>query len=444
LKETKDKKLRINSIYEEICSLWIDLNFPQLSKQVIIAKLKSLIEKYEKNRKRRTNAFKAMLLNIFDITKVDGFWLSSEDKKLYSIQLKSRGKIGYSTKIAAPTSSIHPSKRRKINDDKITVNNKVIYSSDTMKTDESGEEADACINEKKYAKASTCSDLVSKESLSTYRVASVLRTLSKSMPEKNIPTPSQSGIWRSVMKKGEDMKEKVKNIIKNDLFCLHFDGKRISSTEYQVVCLQSIDLQINLGALKCTDGSANSIFNEVNNLLTNFDAFSRIKMIITDGTAVNTGSKNGVVQKLKNLFKNLDLNEPQFVTCQLHILDLSIKHILNAEFPNRSSSPEIHYEFVEILTKNYEELCKNYKTEEHETLYDDGKTYRDDYKFLFELCAAFRSFLITNRNPYVKWRKLPCINAARWNSRASYTIIAFFLLPQWRQRFLNIICYFIL
>ena len=73
MKETKDKRLRINSIYEEINLLWIDLKFPQISKQTVISKLKKLIEMYEINRKRPTSKFKNSLENVFDITKFGGF-----------------------------------------------------------------------------------------------------------------------------------------------------------------------------------------------------------------------------------------------------------------------------------------------------------------------------------------------------------------------------------
>ena len=108
-----------------------------------------------------------------------------------------------------------------------------------------------------------------------------------------------------------------------------------------------------MGALKCENGSANSIFIAIKNHLYEFNAFPNIKMIIKDNTAVNTGSKNGVVVKLKELFHSSGLSESPYVACELHILDLSIKHILNAEFPNHSSKPEIQYEFVDTVVKNY-------------------------------------------------------------------------------------------
>ncbi|CAI9732380.1 Hypothetical predicted protein [Octopus vulgaris] len=48
---------------------------------------------------------------LFDITKVHGKWLNTDDKKLYSIQLQSKGKLGYSTGKAAGKHTILPSKR---------------------------------------------------------------------------------------------------------------------------------------------------------------------------------------------------------------------------------------------------------------------------------------------------------------------------------------------
>ena len=45
---------------------------------------------------------------IFDITKVDDEWLSAEDRRLYSIQLESKGDVGSSSGKAASKETIHP------------------------------------------------------------------------------------------------------------------------------------------------------------------------------------------------------------------------------------------------------------------------------------------------------------------------------------------------
>ena len=34
--------------------------------------------------------------------------------------------------------------------------------------------------------------------------------------------------------------------------------------------------------------------------------------------------------------------------------------------------------------------------------------------------------------PFIKWRKLPFLHNVRWNSRAIYTLISYFLIPKWR------------
>ena len=33
---------------------------------------------------------------MFDITKTDGIWLATEDKRFYKMQIKSQGEVGYS------------------------------------------------------------------------------------------------------------------------------------------------------------------------------------------------------------------------------------------------------------------------------------------------------------------------------------------------------------
>jgi len=67
--------------------------------------------------------------------------------------------------------------------------------------------------------------------------------------------------------------------IKKD-FCLHFDGKRISKHEYQVVCLTNSFRELKLGIVKCPSGSSQDIFNELKTLLDEFEPWGNLKMII--------------------------------------------------------------------------------------------------------------------------------------------------------------------
>ncbi|KAG0714887.1 hypothetical protein GWK47_013234 [Chionoecetes opilio] len=64
---------------------------------------------------------------------------------------------------------------------------------------------------------------------------------------------------------------------------------------------------------------------------------------------------------------------------------------------------------------------------------DENPGWRDDFKFLYELCKAFQHCKKHAAFPVIKWRKLPSLHSARWNSRATYTLIACFLLPSWRR-----------
>ena len=62
-----------------------------------------LFEMYEKCRKKKEYEF---LNEVFDITLLNGNWLSSEDKAFRYLQVDNKGAMGYSTgKIAAPFNS---------------------------------------------------------------------------------------------------------------------------------------------------------------------------------------------------------------------------------------------------------------------------------------------------------------------------------------------------
>ena len=66
----------------------------------------------------------------------------------------------------------------------------------------------------------------------------------------------------------------------------------------------------------------------------------------------------------------------------------------------------------------------------------------DDFKFLFELCEAFKFYKNCGMLPIIKWRKLPSLSNARWNSRGTFALLAYFLLPQYRDK-LDSVCNFI-
>ena len=86
------------------------LNFPIVSHQKVQSKTRSVVDLYIKYRKRKLEQVEKELKNLFDITKVDGNWLCSEDKKLYTTKIQMSGRVWYSTRKEADLNSIHPSK----------------------------------------------------------------------------------------------------------------------------------------------------------------------------------------------------------------------------------------------------------------------------------------------------------------------------------------------
>ena len=107
--EIKGRKQRVTEIAKEIISLGKNkLNFPHVSDQAVHSRIDKVMKPYDECIRRGKYDH---LKETFDITKVNGMWLSLEDKRLYHLQLKSKGKIGYSEGKLASAKTIHPSKR---------------------------------------------------------------------------------------------------------------------------------------------------------------------------------------------------------------------------------------------------------------------------------------------------------------------------------------------
>jgi len=121
----------------------------------------------------------------------------------------------------------------------------------------------------------------------------------------------------------------------------------------------------------------------------------------------------------------------QYIGCQHHILDRILRHVLDYYNPTTLTKPSFNYEFVDDVINNYNSLLENYKPDTTMKIVENPG-FRDDFKYLFVLCAAFRFHKTTGRYPNIKWLKLPSLNNARWNSRATNALISYFLIPKWR------------
>ena len=135
------------------------------------------------------------------------------------LQVKSQGKIGYITSTVAPQSSIHPSKRVRKSasqsepnavfatdvDDALSaeVSSDEIFSDTASVSEESGKEND---KRKRVMRFSTshAAKLVTKKSLSSNKAAVMCSSLAED--GISVPTPSQSGVWRAVIRSDEDAK----------------------------------------------------------------------------------------------------------------------------------------------------------------------------------------------------------------------------------------------
>ncbi|ESN96753.1 hypothetical protein HELRODRAFT_163865 [Helobdella robusta] len=69
----------------------------------------------------------------------------------------------------------------------------------------------------------------------------------------------------------------------------------------RTIIAETDTVEVKLAILKLDDGKANSIYSGIAEVLDKFQLWSSIKVIISDTTSVNTGSKNGVVNQLQRI-----------------------------------------------------------------------------------------------------------------------------------------------
>ena len=265
----KNKTKRIALISEEFVCLCQKLNFPTISKQQVSSKIFRLANDYISYRKKKTKKFEKQLENVFDTTKIDGFWLCKEDKGFYKKQMESQGCIGYTTSKFATKCTIHPSKRSRMNTEVTYGSCSTPDNPETSSNESTAENNDSSSSEyttedqtskRKYHSAKSASGLVLKFTLSTRQASRVCQSLADGGVD--LPTPSQTATWRRVIENGKIKAEKIKHLLRNEKnFCLHFDGKRIGKKE------ASPTRSLNLSAVCCDGGSSECIFPEIKKIM---------------------------------------------------------------------------------------------------------------------------------------------------------------------------------
>ena len=169
------------------------------------------------------------------------------------------------------------------------------------------------------------------------------------------------------------------------------------------MCLQNENWIINLGILTCTNGSSIAIFVEIKTLMNKYDDWKNIKMLICNTTAVNTAKENGVVVKFQKPMSKKGYEKPQFIAYQHHILDLILRHIIDFELGGSTKSPQLPYNYINEITNNYKVLKANYKNDT-ELLLNENPGWRDDFRFLYQLCEAFKLNKEACKWPKTQWK----------------------------------------
>ena len=159
----------------------------------------------------------------------------TEDKQFYQVQLSSDGRVGY---VTLKEAAVHPSKNRRDSSLPSTLfveeNEISELSDDSIEEDEWSPPCSHRDKPKRVHSSTTCAvGLVRKGKLSTNNASQVLRILKDA--GHNVPTPSQSGVHKAIYKEAELLKQHFKETLKNQDWCLHFDGKQINGEKQEIV-----------------------------------------------------------------------------------------------------------------------------------------------------------------------------------------------------------------
>ena len=215
---------------------------------------------------------------------------------------------------------------------------------------------------------------------------------------------------------------------------MHFDGKSIQKTEYQVVVLKNENKEIRLAVVGLANGKGKTIFDGIKAILDEYNLRSSKKMIVSDTTAANTGKSLGAVTLLQNHFEHIGQEKPVFIGCQHHILNTILKHVLNDHFSGTPTSPNLSYPFIARLTEEYAQLKQAFNNTGKLLKKTECDRWRDDMAFLYHLISCYKFFKTTQTFPKVNFQSLPALSNARWNSKAICTLLAFILMPEFRQK----------
>ena len=140
----------------------------------------------------------------------------------------------YSAPSFADIKSIHPSKRSRKQCKEPKIDEKIKSESQSICRSISVNDIYIPPNYKithkrKYSITNVSSKIAVDLNMSTRKVAKVCNLISKK--GYDIPTPSQTGIWRGLIKKAKEVETKIKSIIQHQIFCLYLLAKLNTSNK---------------------------------------------------------------------------------------------------------------------------------------------------------------------------------------------------------------------
>ena len=124
---------------------------------------------YEKYQRKPDEIFAQELQKIFSVTQPGGTWLCNEDKEFYCKQIETNDRVGYTTLKPASLSTIHPSKRPRI--EKSTSSATKVQKDSILRTDC---DSDASIDGSSYCESSS-SESSSSDSQSQIKRSSTIQ-----------------------------------------------------------------------------------------------------------------------------------------------------------------------------------------------------------------------------------------------------------------------------
>lgn len=207
---------------------------------------------------------------------------------------------------------------------------------------------------------------------------------------------------------------------------LRFDGKT-----YQSLCgehrhILAICYDDHLIAFReLSSKTADCISQTILSVLDEYNLCPRICVCDTEPT--NTGKNKGVIVQLQKKLPHL-----KFEPCRLHLLDLILKHELEAYFKESSCGPNLSLPFVTNIFENWKDYRNDYlklinaklPTNYYTDLPSEDNRRRD-YRILLQVVLALKFKRESGLYAYISLpNNPPSICKSRWNSRAIYTVMA--------------------